>query len=315
MASSSETHDTTTQFYKTPDGATIAYHVLGAKNVGIPLILVMGLTGVKEDWAHFAYDLSRTRPVCVLDNRGIGESSLSPPLPPFRDPPQLTITQMATDVFSILLHLKWHRFHLLGMSMGGMIAQQLALLLRGRDDCECLSLVLLCTTPKAALRGFLAQLHAKLSDSLAVNVAATGGASKSNLTADEKLKLQRAMIESNFTPDWCRANSAYVDTLIQNSAKWKRPIRITVQQLEALSTFDVTDQLHLVSTPALVVHGLNDQLINAQFGASLTELLPNSRLLTLPNVGHMMYHMDDGQTATAIESFLREVEGGARAHL
>ncbi|KAJ3045061.1 hypothetical protein HDV00_011786 [Rhizophlyctis rosea] len=145
--------------FTTPDAAKLSYHVLNEAGGGMPAILVTGLSSIKEDWGDFAETLSKQRPIVIFDNRGIGTSTLSPPLPPSRDPPPLTILQLATDTFSLLEHLSYTHFHLIGMSLGGMIALQLALLLRGRDDFHCHSLTLLCTTAKAPRRNPFALLY------------------------------------------------------------------------------------------------------------------------------------------------------------
>ena len=91
-----------------------AYQVLNGNHANTPLVMVMGLSGVKEDWAPLAEALAKNRPVLVFDNRGIGESEI--PEGPY------TIQEMAEDTLALIQHLGWSTVQLMGISMGGMIA-------------------------------------------------------------------------------------------------------------------------------------------------------------------------------------------------
>ncbi|KAJ3140151.1 hypothetical protein HDU90_008375 [Geranomyces variabilis] len=143
-----ETDTTTTLFCHTPDGAKLAYRVLGAKQKGVPLIMLTGMASVKEDWDDLASALALHRPVCIYDHRGIGASTLSPPLPPFKTAPSLTLTQLSTDTFHIIHDaLQWRTFHVLGMSMG---VQQIEALSTGFDLTPQLPLI---TVPTLVIHG------------------------------------------------------------------------------------------------------------------------------------------------------------------
>ena len=88
---------------------------------GPPLLLIMGMSGTFDHWdAGFLADLRRDFDVIVYDHRGVGSSS---PL----DGPPLTIAQLAEDAAGLLDALEIDTAHVLGISMGGMVAQELAL--------------------------------------------------------------------------------------------------------------------------------------------------------------------------------------------
>ena len=105
---------------------------------GIPLAMISGYSGNIDDWDHLVPvvgTLSKHFKVITLDNRGTGRSSK--PEGPY------SIKTMADDVAVLLDYLEIEKTHVLGSSMGGMIAQELAL--RHKDKVD--ALVLVCTTP------------------------------------------------------------------------------------------------------------------------------------------------------------------------
>lgn len=88
---------------------------------GPPLVLVHGLTGDLSDWRFQIEEFAPTHRLLVLDNRGHGRS----PAP--RDGSAYSINVMATDVEALAAHVGFDRYHLVGHSMGGAIAQEIAL--------------------------------------------------------------------------------------------------------------------------------------------------------------------------------------------
>ncbi|KAJ3089279.1 hypothetical protein HK102_006776 [Quaeritorhiza haematococci] len=257
-----------TQYLQLQDGAKLAYAILGKEhNVRktTPILMVMGLGGVKEDWTHLSQALSRTRQVCIVDNRGMGESLLPArskktdgQLPPFLDGSDLTILQLATDIFDLLLHLKWHEFHLLGMSMGGMIAQQLILLLRGRDDFNPTSLILIATTPRSPRSPLAGLLTSIQSDATTLKSTSGTGA----IPPEKKKEIARMITEYNLTAEFCRQNPRKLEQLVEANISKRRPMETIAAQMLATYGFNVVDQLHLVYVPTLVVHGLGDRIID-----------------------------------------------------
>src|SRR5438309_32797 len=116
-----------------------------------PVRLINGLSAPAVNWALQAKALARHFQVVVFDNRGVGETDLPPE-------PVYTTGQMAEDAAALLRHLKIARAHVLGASMGGTIAQELAL----RYKHLVRSLTLLCTWSEADAR-FLHTVEAWMS--------------------------------------------------------------------------------------------------------------------------------------------------------
>lgn len=99
-------------------GASIFFEVTGT---GAPLVLLHGLGASSADWAPHVLELSKQFRVITVDLRGCGQSvDLQAPHGPF------TMTQLASDVSAVLTHLQATPAHLVGWSLGGMVAFELA---------------------------------------------------------------------------------------------------------------------------------------------------------------------------------------------
>ena len=105
--------------FTSSDGLKLHYELHGEN--GEPLVFVHGYTGDITDWRYQIPEFSRTHRLLVLDNRGHGRSQA----PASRE--ALSIERMADDVEALATHVGFERYHLLGHSMGGAVAQEIAL--------------------------------------------------------------------------------------------------------------------------------------------------------------------------------------------
>ena len=121
-----------------PNGVDLYYERHGER--GEPLVLVHGFTGDITDWRFQVAEFARTHRVLIADNRGHGRSSAP------ADLSHITIERMADDIEALARMAGFERYHLLGHSMGGAIAQEIAVRDRGR----LLSLTLEDTAPSFA---------------------------------------------------------------------------------------------------------------------------------------------------------------------
>ena len=119
---------------RTINGVDLYYELDG--DSGEPLVLVHGYTGDISDWRHQQREFSRTHRVFALDNRGHGRSSAP------TDRSVYTVANMADDAEALIDSLGFERYHLVGHSMGGAIAQEIAL----RSQPRLLSLTLHATS-------------------------------------------------------------------------------------------------------------------------------------------------------------------------
>jgi pimeloyl-ACP methyl ester carboxylesterase len=104
----------------TVDGVTFAYRELGTNNPGTPVVFLVHLAAVLDNWDPRVVDgFAAKRRVIAFDNRGVGASSGSP---------ATSIEQMAKDAISFIKAMGLEQVDLFGFSMGGMIAQEIALM-------------------------------------------------------------------------------------------------------------------------------------------------------------------------------------------
>lgn len=255
----------------------IAYQVKGEVSDDYPLVMVMGLSGVKEDWAELADRLAEYRQVLVLDNRGIGESDV----PLGGD----SIKGMAEDVLAIADHLSWAKFDLVGVSMGGMISQQLAV----QAPFRIRKLVLMSTshggpnqTPISAEAFQAFQMDPKAS-------------------VLEKVK---QFSKINYTDSWIEANPAQFDVNVSESIKYRRSGRGILNQMAAIMSFNLEEAIKEIEIPTLVVHGTGDRLLDFSNGELIAAKIPGARLVAIEGAGHLVWMVDRGASAVAINKFL-----------
>ncbi|HCW52128.1 MAG TPA: alpha/beta hydrolase [Clostridiales bacterium] len=233
------------------------YEVMGH---GRPLVMIMGLSGNCDWWdPQTLEELGRDFRILIFDNRDAGRTT-GPDTP-------YTIRDMALDTVGLMDRVGFEKAHVLGLSMGGMIAQELALGHPERVD----RLVLGCTTP--GTKG-VAPSAEVLSELLA---------SREGLSLAE---VAQRMIRLLFTPEWVEANA---DRLPEALARLgAHPISSAgyARQLGAISSFDTLDRLRQIEASTLVLHGDRDILVPPENGRILAREIPDARLVILPDCAH-----------------------------
>ena len=265
-----------TLFALFPD-VQLAYRVYNAAAPGLPLMMVMGWTGVKEDWDELPIELAHDRPVLVFDNRGMGESSI--PEGPY------SMSQLAGDALGLMDLLGWQRVHLMGISMGGMIAQTLALSAPHRIE----KLVLGCT-----MHGGLGQVSPAPEVLMAL---------QSPPQADMR-EMVRNFLWVNYTDEWIRGNPERHEKRIDQSMASKRSRRGMFHQMAAIMEFDMEKECAGIKHSTLVLHGDEDKLIPFGNAELLAKKIAGSVLHKVQKAGHAFWHMDEGESRRVIQRFL-----------
>lgn len=237
----------------------LAYDVAGA--AGSPVLLIMGFCVPGRAWRLQTPALASQHRVAWFDNRGVGGSG-SPEGP-------WSMTDMAADALALLDHLGWQRAHVVGVSMGGMIAQHLAL--RAPERLHSLSLI---ATHAGGLRALL-PTAAGARRFLATSV----GTPKQRLD-----QLQKLLFPADFLAtcerDWLRQ-------VMLNDFGQPVPMASRRRQFAAIRGHRSDDQLHqLKAMPTLLVRPGQDQLIQPQQSDRLARLLPHARVLRFDQAGH-----------------------------
>ena len=263
------------------NGITIEYEVYGE---GEPLLLVMGLGGQlvawPMDWVQRFVDLGFQ--VIRFDNRDIGLSSKMEGKPPgvlrviaaafskrFAKSEYL-LSDMAGDAVGLLDHLGIDKAHVVGISMGGMISQSIAIAHPSRVA----SLTSIMSNTGDRKNG---KIHRSLYRKMPKTFA------RSKAEAIEKGLLTFGYISG---PHFEEAKAELRSLLeLALSRSWDR--EGTGRQAMAIAASpDRTEALRAVTAPTLVIHGLVDPLVQPSGGIATAKAVPGSRMLTFPDMGH-----------------------------
>jgi 3-oxoadipate enol-lactonase len=236
------------------NGAKIYYETHGAG--GHWVTLINGHTRSSSDFRMMSRILvdSGIFSVLLLDNRGAGRSESEGPF---------SIHDMCHDVHRLWDHLGIVTSSVLGISMGGFIAQGMAISLPDRVK----KLILVSTSSEES---FIRQ---------------TGGAWTSEGT------LLEDKMRSYFAPGFVERNPLLFSTMINQirqaieSGKFKRNSDLQRQAIHGASW---TDRLHEIRCPTLVVHGEMDQVVELKGAEILIQKISGSRKYLIPNAGHLL---------------------------
>ncbi|WP_238422672.1 alpha/beta fold hydrolase [Gordonia sp. 'Campus'] len=245
---------------------------------GAPLLLIEGMSAHRGMWTDDLLDaLTPHFSVAVYDHRGIGQSS--------RAEAAFTIADLAADARDVIDGLGWGSAHILGTSMGGMIAQELAL---GFPD-HVRSLVLGCTTAGGP-GSISAPGAARLVDAIASRDAA---------------RVARTAFEVNLSPDFAARDGAF-DRFVTLSTQRRVPSAVVAWQAAACAAHDTRDRLGDLAVPTTVVHGDVDEVIGVAEGERLAGAIPNAGLERWPGVGHMFWWERPDETAELVRKISLE---------
>lgn len=236
------------------------YEVQGS--AGTPVVLVMGFGMSGRAWTPQVRALQAHHRVVIFDNRGIGESESS------RVP--YGFAELADDAMALLDHVGFDSAHVVGVSMGGMVSQHVAL----RHPARVRSLSLIATHPGGhplrfapTLRGLRAFLKANTSEG-----PARFDALRQLLYPPEFL--------SRFRPE-----DVFDAASMERFAVPADP-NTRLQQLRAVLSHDLTRRLPELRVPTLVVRPGKDILVKPAHSDRIAALIPGARVLRCDDAGH-----------------------------
>jgi pimeloyl-ACP methyl ester carboxylesterase len=243
---------------------------------GEPLLLIQGMSGTHLTWGEPFLSLLRPDFDCVVfDNRGIGNSDEV-------DAP-FTIADLASDALAVMDAAGFETAHVLGISMGGMAAQELALAHPDRLR----TLTLGCTYPGGPGSSLIA--------------AEDAGPLLEALGSGDLDRALRAMYEANLSPTFRADQSRFADFTAMAKALPAR--QQTVQlQIGAIGVHDTQTRLADITAPTLVIHGTEDKMIPVANGELIASLIPGAHLEILEGVGHMFWWEQPDRSAALIRS-------------
>jgi pimeloyl-ACP methyl ester carboxylesterase len=238
----------------------LSYEVAGQ---GPRVLMIQGAGCAGSAWGSQIEALRERYTLAWFDNRGVGQSA------PLRSP--LTIAQMAGDARALLDALGWERAHLVGHSMGGLIATQLALDAPERVE----SLALLCTFHRGADAAALSW------DKVWLGLRSRVGSAAMRRRAFLEMIVPGALLAGM---DVAATAQAWAPLFGHDLAAQPS---VALKQVGAMGRHDVSARLgELAHIPALIMSGDEDKLAPASQGRALSGALPHARYIELAGHGH-----------------------------
>jgi 3-oxoadipate enol-lactonase len=227
------------------------------------LLLIMGMSGTALHWGDpFLEELRRDFDVIAFDHRGVGAST--------RIGGEITIADMAADAAALLDALEIESAHVLGISMGGMVAQELALASPERVRTLTLGCTY-CGGPGSELSA--PEVLQRLSEAM--------------MSGDRERAIRTGW-EVNVSPSFAA-----------DEAAWQRfraigeeravAVPVVLAQLRACAAHDTHDRLGQLGMPTLVIHGTLDEILPVGNGRTIASLIESSHLEILDDIGHLFF--------------------------
>nr|MDO8083137.1 alpha/beta hydrolase [Candidatus Freyarchaeota archaeon] len=251
---------------------------------GFPLVMIMGAGASKDRWSpNVIKQLSKHFKILIFDNRGVGRT----------DVPEgkYTVRTMADDVVGLMDALKIAQAHVLGVSLGGVIAQELVLNYPERVN----KLVLMST--------FCGGPHAIQSppEFFEKVVRLIDKVSKG-----EHEEAARVFASWLFSDDYMKNNPDVVEKFVARYLIVPVTQAGIMGQMAAAQSFDTYDRLPQITKPTLIMHGKDDATIPVGNAEILAERIPEAELVIYDNTQHgMLLQVEEDWLKRAIEFLKR----------
>lgn len=233
-----------------------------AQGEGEPLLLIYGLAGRGNGFLYQTPELSKHFRTITFDNRGVGETDQ--PDEPY------SMVQMADDAAGLLDTLGIESANVFGISMGGMIAQELTL----RHPQKVRKLALGCT--------HCGVKHCLPSPAWVTEIF-------KSLPGKPREQVVRECAAFNYSPHTIKHNPQLIESLVPLFVDNRQRLKPYLNQLGAVYGFDAYDRLPQIDAPTLVLTGADDPLIPPGNAKIIAERIPNARLIEFTEAGHLFF--------------------------
>jgi pimeloyl-ACP methyl ester carboxylesterase len=242
---------------------------------GPPVLLIYGLAGRGNGFLHQIPVLAKDYQVISFDNRGVGET----------DQPEsvYSIPQMADDAAGLLDALGIESAYVFGVSMGGMIAQELVL----RHPPRVRKLVLGCTHS--------GRKHCTPSPQWVTDIF-------KSLPGKPRAQVVSECVPFNYSPSTQKHYPEIIESLYESSLKNLQRGYAYANQLSAVYNFDSYDRLPEIKTPTLVLTGTDDVLIPPENSRDIVKRIHGAKLIEFEHAGHLFF----AECAEAVNQALLE---------
>lgn len=257
-----------------------AYRKLGAET-GTPVIFLVHFRGTMENWdPNMVASIAKERPVILFDNKGVGETNGQTPE---------TISEMAQDAATFIKALNLNKVDLLGFSIGGMVAQELAL-----QEGELIRRIIIAgSSPESGvnpepviferMKRHGGNTDTAIDDFMFFFYKSTETSKSAGMDSLQRIMSQKQFESSN------QVQAAQLNAL----AEWGQP-----------KSDQDYDWLMNIPHPALVTNGIEDVMVPTKNSFILSEKLPNAQLIIYPDSGHGHLFQFPELFAENVNSFL-----------
>lgn len=260
------------------DDVNIYYETYGN---GEPLVLIMGYGGHIGHWFRQIPTLSREYRVVAFDNRGAGRSD--------KPNSHYSMEVMARDSVGLFDAIGIDTAHIFGVSMGGCIAQELALYYPEKVS----SLILGCT-------------HCGISNYIKLEEPAGKILHDfkriQQITPEEH---EREILDFLLSHEFIRDHKDIVDQYIRKVTEHATPIHVLIGQYEAIRSFDTYGRLSEIRAPTLVICGDEDRMISPENSRILASRIPDTELVMLEKIGHGFFLEAADEAGRVIMDFIK----------
>ncbi len=244
---------------------------------GEPLVLIGGLGADTFLWFRQVPGLSQHFQVITFDNRGAGQSD-KPEVP-------YTIPMFAADVAGLIQGIGLPRAHVLGASLGGLIAIEFAL-----------------SCPDLLDRFVLASTSFGGPNSVPTPMETT--VAMMNRTGDPETDIRNSF--KFFTGEaWRETHAATVDEYVAWRVAHPQPVPAWQRQAMAVPMYNAEDRVSQIAAPTLILHGEDDRVVPVQNARLLAQKIPDARLEIFPGGGHAFNIEMDDAFNQAVTEFLQ----------
>ena len=247
----------------------INYHTVGD---GQPLLFIAGLGVDNMCWIYQVPEFKELFKVIVFDNRGIGKSTGN--IAPY------SIRMMADDAVELLKYLNIEKSHIVGTSMGGMIAQEIAINYPNMVD----KLVLCSTFAKP--QNMVEIIMKGVKDIIGYNALDIFGINPHRLVFE---KLFSYLLQQIFSEEFLLENNKLIEETLRRYLSKLTYVETFLKQTGAVYTHNTFDRLNLIKAETLIITGMEDKLVVPECSDILAGKISRSKLKKIEHAGHGMH--------------------------
>jgi 3-oxoadipate enol-lactonase len=270
--------------YATVGDIEIYYEIHGPSDAPA-LVLIGGWASYRWIWFRQIPTFEKKYRCVVFDNRGAGKSS-KPDYP-------YTIEMMSADTVGLMNVLNIETAHILGISMGGLIAQQIAI-----------------SYPEKVRSLILSSTHFGGTNYIPMDdktMALLIALPTETISVEQAREMR---YRATFSPEFLRENRSIIEQIDEWAEKLPTPLFAQVHQSSATSEFSSELELKKITAPTLILHGNNDCAVPTKNGELLAKHIPNSKLKIIKDAAHFVIIEKYEEFNDEVMNFIDEIEKG-----